>query len=190
MIWPRILLVTTNDRAVDVFDAAFNSSFTIRDKTARDGLKSQLVVAGVIKRVRAGQQVSKWSEKVIVNVSLAEFEPSRPVIVIEFPGDGDNGAAYRPLCTPIDLALPPFADIADHVAFGSVTPFRVAENCTVPPAGAVDTVGLIEKPEFAKTVTVAVLEVTVVAVESLVCWATAVISTCPLFVEHTVAGTV
>jgi hypothetical protein len=76
---------------------------------------------------------------------------------------------------------------------------RTEANCTVPPAGTLDIEGLTEYPCVAPTVTTAVFDVTVpavllvlvvVVVVVLVCCATAVIFTCPLLTEGTIAGAV
>jgi hypothetical protein len=96
--------------------------------------------------------------------------------------------------------LPPPLDATVHIVFPSATPLSTEENCTVPPAGTLDTEGLMKNPGVAPIVTTAVFEVTVpmvllvvlvvLVVVVLVCCATAVIFTCPLFVEGTTAGAV
>jgi hypothetical protein len=89
--------------------------------------------------------------------------------------------------------LPPVEEVTVHVVWTSVTPFRIDVNCSVPPAGSVEIVGLMEYPCVTLTVTVAVFEVTVDVLllpVVAVCCATAVMFTTPLFVVGTVAGAV
>jgi hypothetical protein len=87
------------------------------------------------------------------------------------------------------------------MVFPSATPFITEENCTVPPAGTVDTVGFVKNPGAAPIVTTAVLDVTVAGLDVVVvvlvvvelvllCCATAVMFTVPLFVDGTTAGAV
>lgn len=132
----------------------------------------------------------------MVMVSLAVFEPSVPVIVMELPDGGSAGAVYSPDDAPIVPGLPPVDEATVQTVCTSFTPFKTEENCTVPPEATLAIVGLMEYPSVTATVTVAVFEVTVfelvllLLVVVFVCCATAVMLTCPLLVDGTTVGAV
>jgi len=93
--------------------------------------------------------------------------------------------------------LPPELELRDQEA-PPATPFRIAENCWLPPAGTAADGGLTVRPSTVPTVTRAVLEVTVPLddeleeEEELVWLATAVTATSPNFppvTPHELDGT-
>ena len=90
--------------------------------------------------------------------------------------------------------FPPFVELTDHVAFGSRTLFRAAENDWDPPAGTIAVVGVTARPCPTVIVKTAVLDVISVVVDVLVvdvvgfCGVTAVMFTWPLFVVGTDEG--
>jgi hypothetical protein len=88
--------------------------------------------------------------------------------------------------------FPPFAELTLQVTLEFVTPFRVAANWYVPPAGTMADVGVMARPKTGEIVRTAVLDVIVVVeVEpEAVCVAIAVMSTSPLFVVGTTEGAV
>src|ERR1700675_658701 len=96
-------------------------------------------------------------------VAVAVFAPSVARIVTEPPAGGDGGAVKRPVFLSIVPILAFPAEMSDQVTLPSGTPFKLAVNVKLSPAGTVVAAGVTKRPWPTVTVAMEVLDVIRVA---------------------------